>query len=72
MKKISLSGNLNKLQHFCFLIEECNVSKAAEKANISQWAMSHALKDLREWMGDPILVHYGNKMNPFKYRAQFL
>ena len=43
------------------LIEE-NVSRAANKINITQAAMSNALSDLRNIFSDELLVRFANSM----------
>lgn len=48
--------DLNLLLALDILIEEANVTQAAEKLNMSQSAMSHALKRLRAVLDDPILI----------------
>ncbi len=48
--------NLNALVALLALVETRSVSEAARRAGISQSAMSHALKGLREQLDDPILV----------------
>jgi len=56
--------DLNLLVVFDALMTEQNVSRAAEKIFLSQPAMSHSLKKLRELLNDPILVRSGNQMLP--------
>ncbi len=48
--------DLNLLLAFDLLVEEASVTQAAEKLNMSQSAMSHALKRLRTVLNDPILI----------------
>lgn len=48
--------DLNLLLALDILIEEASVTQAAEKLNMSQSAMSHALKRLRLVLDDPILI----------------
>jgi DNA-binding transcriptional LysR family regulator len=48
--------DLNLLVAFDALARERNVTRAAERVGITQSAMSHALKRLRGWLGDPLLV----------------
>ncbi|MEO0373645.1 MAG: LysR family transcriptional regulator [Cyanobacteria bacterium P01_A01_bin.17] len=48
--------DLNLLLAFDILVEEASVTQAAEKLNMSQSAMSHALKRLRQVLDDPILI----------------
>jgi len=48
--------DLNLLVALDALARERNVTKAAERAGVSQSAMSHTLRRLRELFGDPLLV----------------
>lgn len=48
--------DLNLLVAFDALSREQNVTRAAERVGITQSAMSHALRRLRELLGDPLLV----------------
>jgi len=48
--------DLNLLLIFDVLMQEKNVSRAADRVFLSQSAMSNALKRLREMLDDPILV----------------
>ncbi len=53
----SLHGiDLNLLAAFDALSEEVSVTKAAARAGVTQSAMSHTLRRLRELLDDPILV----------------
>ncbi len=57
MRKVNLRKiDLNLLVLLNALIEQSNVTHAAEKAHISQPAMSRALGRLRRLLGDPILA----------------
>lgn len=56
--------DLNLLVCFDVLMRERNVSRAAEKLNISQPAMSNSLKRLRQHFGDPLLVRTTGGMQP--------
>jgi DNA-binding transcriptional LysR family regulator len=56
--------DLNLLISFDTLMRERNVSRAAEKLNISQPAMSNSLKRLRQQLGDPLLVRTTQGMEP--------
>ncbi|WP_295898743.1 LysR family transcriptional regulator [uncultured Vibrio sp.] len=53
--------NLNLLRSLHVLLEECHVSRAAERLHISQSAVSRQLAQLRELCGDPLLVRQGNQ-----------
>ncbi|MCG9595929.1 LysR family transcriptional regulator [Vibrio sp. Isolate25] len=56
--------NLNLLRSLQVLLEECHVSKAAERLNITQSAASRQLAQLRDLCGDPLLVRDGNALVP--------
>jgi LysR family transcriptional regulator, mexEF-oprN operon transcriptional activator len=56
--------DLNLLAYFDALISEGQVSRAAERVNLSQPAMSLALKRLRELFDDPLLVRTSSGMVP--------
>lgn len=56
--------DLNLLVIFEMLMTERHVTRAAERAHLSQSAMSHALNRLREQLGDPILVRTDQGMQP--------
>ncbi|MFC6669269.1 LysR family transcriptional regulator [Marinobacterium aestuariivivens] len=63
--------DLNLLRVFDTLISECHVTRAAEKLCLSQPAVSHALKRLREALDDPLLVKTEGGLQPTP-RAQAL
>lgn len=52
--------NLNLLRSLHVLLEECHVSHAAQRLNLTQSAVSRQLAQLRELSGDPLLVREGN------------
>jgi DNA-binding transcriptional LysR family regulator len=56
--------DLNLLIAFDVLVEERGVTRAAERLNLTQSAMSAALKRLREAFADDILVQHGKRMVP--------
>lgn len=56
--------NLNLLRSLKVLLEECHVSHAATKLNITQSALSRQLSQLREMFADPLLVRDGNQLVP--------
>jgi DNA-binding transcriptional LysR family regulator len=56
--------DLNLLLAFEVLIEERNVTRAARRLNLTQSAMSGALKRLRDAFSDEILIQQGKKMFP--------
>ena len=63
--------DLNLLVVFDALMQERNVSRAAERCFLSQPAMSNALNRLREMLNDPLLVKTSTGMRPSP-RAQAL
>ncbi|WP_394249905.1 LysR family transcriptional regulator [Vibrio profundi] len=56
--------NLNLLRSLHVLLEECHVSRSAQRLNITQSAVSRQLAQLRELCSDPILVRDGNQLIP--------
>lgn len=56
--------DLNLLLVFEALMRERHVTRAAEKLHLSQPALSHALKRLRDALDDPLLVRTGNGLQP--------
>lgn len=56
--------DLNLLPVFDALIRVGNVSRAAEELAMSQSAVSHALKRLRLFFGDPLFMKTGSGMQP--------
>jgi DNA-binding transcriptional LysR family regulator len=63
MSTAHLSGlDLNLLVQLDALLAESHVTRAAQRAGITQSAMSRALARLRELLGDPILVRTGRGM----------
>ena len=54
--------NLNLLRSLHVLLEECHVSRAAQRLHITQSAVSRQLSQLRDLCGDPLLVRGGNKV----------
>lgn len=63
--------DLNLLVALESLLEEASVGRAANRIFLSQPAMSHALKRLRNLFGDPLLVRVGARMQ-LTARAQAL
>lgn len=59
--------DLNLLLALDALLEECSVSRAAERLYLSQPAASAALARLRTWFGDPLLSPHGKRMVPTPY-----
>ncbi len=56
--------NLNLLRTLLVVLEECHVSRAADKLNLTQSAVSRQLSQLRELCHDPLLVRSGNQLVP--------
>ncbi|OAI30595.1 LysR family transcriptional regulator [Methylosinus sp. R-45379] len=56
--------DLNLLVAFKYLMEELNVSRAAQKMFVSPSAMSHVLQRLRQQLDDPVLVKTPQGMAP--------
>jgi DNA-binding transcriptional LysR family regulator len=65
------SLDLNLLVALDALLREANVSRAAMRIGLSQPATSHALRRLRDLIGDPLLVRTGSRME-LTPRAQAL
>jgi LysR family transcriptional regulator, nod-box dependent transcriptional activator len=59
--------DLNLLVAFETLLEERSVTRAAERLNVTQSAMSAALKRLRESFQDELLVLHGKRMVPTQH-----
>ena len=56
--------DLNLLVALDVLLDESNVSRAAERLHLSQPALSAALGRLRDYFDDPLLVSHGKRMVP--------
>ena len=56
--------DLNLLVAFDLLMQEQNVSRAAERMFVGQSAMSHILQRLRQQLDDPLLVSTSSGMKP--------
>jgi DNA-binding transcriptional LysR family regulator len=56
--------DLNLLKVFESIYQEQNMSRAAEVLHITPSAVSHALKRLREYLGDPLFHRSNNRMLP--------
>src|SRR5882672_8389748 len=65
------SLDLNLLVALDALLAEASVGRAASRIGLSQPATSHALRRLREMIGDPLLVRVGARME-LTPRAQSL
>ena len=62
--------DLNLLIALDVLIEEASVTKAANRLNLSQSAMSYSLKRLREILGDEILCRSSKGMEATPYACE--
>ena len=62
--------DLNLLLALDVLVEQVNVTKAAEKLDMSQSAMSYALKRLRILLDDPILIRSSREMEATPYARE--
>lgn len=62
--------DLNQLVALDALLSECNVSRAAERVNLSQPAMSATLARLRDYFGDPLLRQVGRRMQPTAFAEE--
>lgn len=72
IRHMNLAGlDLNLLVALDALLAEGGVGRASQRLNLSQPAVSHALRRLREAIGDPLLVRVGPRMEPTP-RAQAL
>lgn len=58
------SMDLNLLRVFTVLMEERNVTRAGERLNVTQSAVSHALTKLRQSIDDPLFVRTPEGMRP--------
>jgi len=56
--------DLNLLVVLAAIADEGGVSRAAEKLNLTQPAVSHALARLRQTLGDPLFVRHGRALAP--------
>jgi len=64
--------DLNQLVALDALLSECNVSRAAQRVNLSQPAMSATLARLREYFGDPLLRQTGRTMQPTAFARELM
>src|SRR4029453_12216520 len=65
MHMINLSRiDLNLLVVLEAIVAEGGVSRAAQRLNLTQPAVSHALARLRELFGDPLFVREGRNLAP--------
>lgn len=57
VSRLRLSAvNLNLLPALDALLQECHVTRAADRAGVTQSAMSYSLRQLRDLLEDPLLV----------------
>lgn len=56
--------DLNLLRALDVLLQEKNVTRAAERLNVTQQAMSGSLRRLREHFNDELLLRHGRKLEP--------
>ncbi|PSV16584.1 LysR family transcriptional regulator [Photobacterium leiognathi subsp. mandapamensis] len=56
--------NLNLLRTLHVLLDECHVTRTAERLHITQSAVSRQLTHLREIFSDPLLIREGNRLLP--------
>jgi DNA-binding transcriptional LysR family regulator len=64
--------DLNLLKVLDALLKDRSVSRAAERLNLSQPAMSHALNRLREQLKDPLMVRGSYGMDPTPYAESLI
>ncbi|WP_317929561.1 LysR family transcriptional regulator [Halioxenophilus sp. WMMB6] len=62
--------DLNLLVALDVLLDECNITRAAERLNMTQSATSGVLRRLRLFFEDDLLVQVGRKMQPTPYALQ--
>lgn len=64
--------DLNLLVALDALLDEGSVSRAAERLHLSQPAASAALRRLRAWFGDPLLIAHGKRLmlTPYALRLR--
>jgi DNA-binding transcriptional LysR family regulator len=70
--ELELHLDLNLLPVFETLVHLRNVSRAAEELGMSQSTVSHALKRLRAFFGDPLFLKTGSGMQPTPRALQLL
>src|SRR5678816_2899056 len=63
MRRVDLSSfNLNLLLALDGLLSQRSVTAAAKRVHVTPSAMSHSLSELRDLLGDPLLVRAGRGM----------
>lgn len=64
--------DLNLLKVLDALLKDRSVSRAAERVNLSQPALSHALNRLRDQLNDPLMVRGSHGMEPTPYAESLI
>ena len=64
--------DFNLLKALDALLKDRSVSKAADRLNLSQPTVSHALKRLREQLNDQLLVRSARSMDPTPYAESLI
>lgn len=64
--------DLNLLKVLDALLKDRSVSKAAQRLNLSQPAMSHALNRLREQLNDPLMTRSAHGVDPTPYAESLI
>lgn len=73
MQMVNLSRiDLNLLVVLEAIHESGGVSRAADKLNLTQPAVSHALARLRETLGDPLFIRDGRTLAPTAFTRQLM
>ncbi|MVW84794.1 LysR family transcriptional regulator [Pseudomonas sp. PB101] len=62
--------DLNLLVALDVMLEECNITRAAERLHMTQSAISGILSRLREYFGDDLLIYVNRKMQPTPYALE--
>ncbi|HGO5815931.1 TPA: LysR family transcriptional regulator [Mannheimia haemolytica] len=62
--------DFNLIKAFVILLDECNVSRAAQRLSVTQPAMSGILNRLRESFNDPLFVRVQHGMQPTERALQ--
>jgi DNA-binding transcriptional LysR family regulator len=70
-EKLLRNFDLNLLKVFLAVWEARSLTLAGEQLGLSQPAISHTLKRLREQFDDPLFVRIGNEMSPTETAVQF-
>ncbi|HJL24582.1 MAG TPA: LysR family transcriptional regulator [Polyangiaceae bacterium LLY-WYZ-15_(1-7)] len=64
VERLAARLDLNLLAALDLLLQERSVTRAARRLGVTQSAMSHKLRRLREQLGDPLLVPQGRQLVP--------